>query len=92
MAVKIQWDSRKNVANKRKHGISFEEASTVLYDENAVEFYDEGELDSEDRFLLLGVSHKIRMLMVCYCVREEDSIRIISARKATATEAKEYHL
>ena len=91
MSLEIQWDPRNNTSNKSKHGVSFEEASTVLYDENAVEFYDEDGSETEDRFLLLGVSHRLRMLMVCYCVREGDSIRIISARKATSTEAKEYH-
>jgi uncharacterized DUF497 family protein len=91
MAIEIQWDPRKNTSNKRKHGVSFEEASTVLYDENAVEFYDEDGSETEDRFLLLGVSHRLRILMACDCVREGDSIRIISARKATSTEAKEYH-
>ena len=92
MAIQIQWDPRKNKSNVKKHGVSFEEASTVLYDEQAIEFFDDENSTEEDRFLLLGVSHKLRTLMVCYCVREGETIRLISARKATNNESKEYYL
>jgi len=87
----FDWDDRKARANLSKHGISFEEAATVFYDENALEFYDDEHSDWEDRFLLLGVSSHLRILMVCHCHREESSvIRIISARKATKRERSFY--
>ena len=92
MSISVQWDPRKNLTNEKKHGVSFDEASTVFYDENGVEFYDDNNSKKEERFLILGRSFKLRLLMVCYCVREGDTIRLISARKATKTEAKEYHL
>jgi len=70
--------------NLDKHGISFEEAVTVFYDEAAIEFYDDEHSDWEDRFLLLGLSSDMKLLLVCHCYRSEESvIRIISARKAT---------
>jgi uncharacterized protein len=83
------WDIQKSKANSKKHGISFEEATTVFYDGNGREFYDpiHSELE-EDRFLFLGFSNKLRLLLVCYCYREnEKSIRIISARQATKNES-----
>ena len=85
------WDRSKAVLNRRKHGVSFEEAQTVFYDENAIEFFDPGHADREDRFIMLGLSFKLRLLVVCHCVREAQSvIRIISARRATRHEAKSY--
>jgi uncharacterized protein len=85
------WDSDKSELNKRKHGISFEEAESVFYDEKAIEFYDPEHSDDEDRFLMLGMSFKLRILVVCYCLRDKGSvIRIISARKATRKEGKAY--
>ncbi len=87
----FEWDEGKNRANQRKHGVGFEEARSVFFDPQAVEFYDDEHVESEDRFLLLGVSAKLRILMVCHCVRESGHvIRIISARKATRTERREY--
>ncbi|MBI3540852.1 MAG: BrnT family toxin [Deltaproteobacteria bacterium] len=87
----FSWDEEKNEGNKKKHGVSFEEAQTVFYDENAVEFFDESHAEQEERFLMLGLSANFRMLLVSYCYREKESvIRIISARKATRTEQKEY--
>jgi len=86
------WDKNKAQSNIIRHGIAFEEAVTVFYDLNAKEFYDptHSELE-EDRFLLLGFSSKLRMMMVCYCYVESDTvIRIISARKATKKESKHY--
>jgi uncharacterized DUF497 family protein len=85
----FEWDERKNRANQRKHGVSFEEAETVFSDDRArlLEDPDEG----EDRFVLLGLSATLRTLVVCHCYREKDAvIRIISARKAHREERKEY--
>ncbi|NOZ68377.1 MAG: BrnT family toxin [Deferribacteres bacterium] len=87
----FSWDNRKNKVNQKKHGISFEEAQTVFFDENAIEFFDPDHSESEERFLMLGLSYRLRILVVCYCFRESDSeIRIISARKATKKEQKVY--
>ena len=87
----FEWDKRKENANVKKHGISFEEARTTFYDENAVQFFDPDHSDTEDRFILLGVSHKLNTLVVCHCFREEETrVRIISARKADKDEANVY--
>ena len=90
--MRFEWDQRKNRDNQRKHGVSFEEAQSVFYDQQAVEFYDDSHGDNtEDRFLLLGVSGRLRVLMVCHCLRQARSvIRIISDRKATRNEQREY--
>jgi hypothetical protein len=88
--IRFVWDSTKESLNKRKHGISFEEAKTVFYDENAIEYFDPDHSEDEDRFIMLGFSFKLRMLVVCYCVRTGNTIRIISARKATRREAENY--
>jgi uncharacterized DUF497 family protein len=87
----FEWDSRKNASNKKKHGISFEEAETVFYDENARLFADPDHSADEDRFVLLGISARLRTLVVCHCYKTaEGAIRIISARRATRKEAKAY--
>jgi len=93
MDIKFLWDDKKAAANEKKHGISFDEAKTVFYDENAVEFFDKTHsILEEDRFLMLGFSLKGRILLVCHCVRADgDIIRIISARKATKNEQKHYN-
>ena len=89
--LRFEWDRRKNRLNQSKHGVSFEEAETVFFDEEAVEFFDEDHSEWEDRFLLLGMSAGSRVLLVCHCFREEESvIRIISARKATSNERQFY--
>jgi len=89
--IKFEWDPRKDNANQRKHGISFEEAQSVFFDENAVQFYDEHHSEQEDHFIMLGLSIRSRILVVCHCERESgDVIRIISARKATKSERKYY--
>jgi uncharacterized DUF497 family protein len=89
--LQFQWDENKAAENFKKHGISFQEAESVFYDEKAVEFYDDQHSAWEDRFLLLGLSANLRLLLVCHCFKENDSIiRIISARKATRNEAKFY--
>jgi len=89
--IKFEWDPRKDSANQRKHGISFEEAQSVFFDENAIQFYDEDHSEQEDRFIMLGLSIRSRILVVCHCERESGNvIRIISARKATRSERKYY--
>lgn len=89
--IRFAWDESKNRLNKRKHRISFEEAKTVFYDENAIQFPDPDHSQDEDRFLMLGLSRRLRILVVCHCFREDDSvIRIISARKATKKEIERY--
>ena len=87
----FDWDKRKAVANLRKHGVSFEEAISVFYDDFAVEFFDSNNSEWEDRFLLLGLSSNLRLLLVCHCHRQDDEVlRIISTRKATKRESKLY--
>ena len=89
--IRFEWDDIKATANIEKHKISFEEASTVFYDENAILFDDPDHSNEEDRFILLGMSNKANMLIVCHCVRENETvIRIISARKATRSETEQY--
>ncbi len=90
--IKFEWNTCKAISNKKKHGVSFEEAKSVFYDELAVQFYDSDSSQLEDdRFLILGVSSENRTLMICHCERElGEIIRIISARKATKKEKKFY--
>jgi uncharacterized protein len=88
--IHFEWDRLKAVANKRKHGVSFEEAQTVFYDDNAIQFDDTDHSQSEDRFIMLGMSYKLRILVVSYCERRGDVIRIISARKVARHEAQYY--
>jgi len=89
--ISFAWDKEKNIANKKKHGISFEEAQSVFVDENALMIHDPDHSCDEDRFILLGLSASIRLMVVCHCYREDDDIiRIISARKATRIEQKRY--
>lgn len=88
----FEWDENKNEINKVKHKVSFEEAETVFYDANAVLLPDPDHSEFEERFIMLGFSARARMLMVCHCYRGADNvIRIISARKATAQETKQYN-
>ena len=87
----FDWDEAKAAANRRKHGVSFEEASTIFYDENALLIADPDHSEEEDRFLLLGLSLRLRTLVVCHCYRQaEDMVRIISARRANRSEQLEY--
>ena len=89
--LRFEWDARKDAANRRKHGISFVEAETVFSDENALLLDDPGHSASEDRFLLLGLSSVLRLLVVSHTYREgDDIIRLISARKATRAERAQY--
>ena len=89
--IVFDWDENKNQKNQVKHGISFEEAKTVFWDDNAIMFDDVAHSKEEDRFLLLGMSDDSNVCIVCHCYRESDSIiRIISARKATKKEEERY--
>ena len=89
--MKFNWDQDKDEINIKKHGISFSEAKSVFYDENGKLIDDPDGSIVEDRFILLGLSSKFRILMVCHCYREDDDvIRIISARKATKHEQSFY--
>lgn len=87
----FSWDGAKDRANRRKHGISFEEAVTVFDDAHALGTYDPSHSEDEDRFYLVGMSSRLRLLLICHCYREDEStIRIISARKANGQETKGY--
>lgn len=87
----FEWDDKKNRSNIVKHGVSFEEASTVFYDENAILFDDPDHSEFEDRFLIIGISESLRICIVSHCYRgDNDVIRIISARKATQSETESY--
>lgn len=89
--IKFEWDENKNLTNQRKHGVSFDEAKTVFYDEEALVIDDPEHSEEEDRFIIMGLSNKTNLLVVCHCYRESDTvIRIISARKATKTESTFY--
>ena len=89
--LEFEWDKRKETANVRKHGVSFEEARTAFYDEGAIQFYEPDHSDQEDRFILLGLSLKPQVLVVCHCVQESETVvRIISARKADKDEERVY--
>lgn len=90
--LKFEWDENKNTINKNKHNIAFEEAQTVFYDELALVIDDPDHSEQEDRFIILGQSSQAKLLVVCHCYRESDTvIRIISARKATKTESSQYY-
>lgn len=89
--LKFIWEEQKEAANRQKHGVSFDEARTVFFDEHARLIADPDSSDDEDRFILLGYSEQTRLLVVCHCYRENDSIiRIYSARKATRPEKNTY--
>ena len=86
--IRFEWDENKNTINKRKHKISFEEAQTVFYDAEALVIPDPEHSQDEERFIILGMSRRANLLVVCHCYRESETvIRIISARKATRNEA-----
>jgi len=89
--ISFVWDPRKNLINQTKHDIDFDEAKTVFFDEYARVIFDPSHSTEEDRFIILGLSSKLRLLVVCHCYRESDSIiRLISARKATKKEETSY--
>lgn len=89
--VRFEWDHGKARQNLAKHGVSFEDAATVFEDDNALFMHDPDNSDAEDRFLLLGISASLRLLIVCHCYRKDDTvIRLISARKADKHENQMY--
>lgn len=89
--LRFEWDDRKAAANCKKHGVTFEEAKSVFVDERAKLIDDPDHSEDEDRFILLGLSSALRLLLVCHCYRSDGNvIRIISARKAVAKESKYY--
>jgi uncharacterized DUF497 family protein len=89
--IQFEWDESKNLTNIEKHQISFDEAKSAFYDPLARIISDPDHSDLEDRFILLGLSHYLNLLVVCHCYRSSDEIiRIISARKATKKESSLY--
>ena len=91
MRLRFEWDLKKEKINQRKHGVSFAEAKSVFLDDEALLIPDPDHSLDEDRFVLLGMSHKTRVLLVCHGYRENDQvIRLISARKADQQESREY--
>ncbi|HPI41194.1 MAG TPA: BrnT family toxin [Pseudobdellovibrionaceae bacterium] len=89
--IEFEWDNHKNQENRKKHGVWFEEEQQVFDDTNAIMFFDQDHSKSEDRFILLGLSASVRVLVVVYCERHKGKIvRIISARKATKKEMNRY--
>ncbi len=88
--IEFEWDLRKADANLKKHGVSFSEAQSVFYDDFALQFYDDDHAETEDRFVMLGTSNRSRVLVVVHCVRTGTTIRIVSARKAMASERRYY--
>lgn len=89
--IQFDWDQKKAAENVKKHGVTFEEARTVFFDERAKLIDDPDHSEDEDRFVLLGVSNSLKVILVCHCYRQEGNvIRIISARKASRHETKQY--
>jgi len=88
--IRFEWDPAKDSSNQKKHGISFSEAKTVFSDQYARLIADPDHSDEEDRFILLGASIDSKLLVVCHCIKTDESIRIISARKAEKPERKIY--
>jgi len=89
-SLHFEWDENKAISNQEKHGVSFEEAKSVFADSLARLIPDPDHSDDEERFILMGLSSQLRLLIVCHCERNENSIRIISARKADRFERKKY--
>ena len=89
--IQFEWDENKNNLNIKKHKVSFDEAKTVFYDPTALIIHDPDHSDDEERFLIMGLSQTLKVLVVCHCYREnEEVIRIISARKADKDETRKY--
>jgi len=90
-SISFSWDDRKNKINQKKHGVPFEEAQTAFFDEYAIEYFDPDHSKNEERYLMLGLSYRLRVLVVAHSLRKNGSeIRIISARRATKKEQKVY--
>ena len=91
VGIRFEWGELKNRENRRKHGVSFQEAQIVFLDENAIRYFDPDHSEGEDRFIMLGMSFRLRVLVVCHCFRKNESvIRIISARKADKQESMDW--
>ncbi len=89
--IQFEWDREKNNLNQRKHKVSFEEAKTVFFDPEALLIHDPDHSYDAERFIIMGLSRKLRVLVVCHCYRSNDEvIRIISARRANKEEIKSY--
>ena len=89
--IRFEWDEKKHSLNMRKHGVSFNEGQTVFADENGLLLDDPDHSQEENRFILLGLSSSLRLIVVSHTYRKDDAvIRIISARKATNSEQKQY--
>ena len=88
--LSFEWDDRKDAINRRQHGVSFTEAQTVFFDEQALLIADPEHSDQEERFVLMGLSSALRTLVVCHCYRQDTVIRIVSARKADREERAQY--
>ncbi len=89
--LRFEWHAAKNAENRRKHGVGFEEARTAFLDEQARVIHDPAHSRDEDRFILLGLSAHLRLLVVCHVYREDEQvIRLISARRASPTERRQY--
>jgi len=89
--MEFAWDDEKNRINHRKHGIWFEEARTAFFDDDAIVYDDPDHSEKEERFLLLGLSSALRVLVVVHCIRNDgETIRIVSARKASNNERMSY--
>ncbi len=87
----FDWDPKKATSNRAKHGVTFEEARTAFHDENARIIDDPDSSENEERFVLLGASERLRLLVVVHCIRQGgDVIRLISARKANRAERSQY--
>jgi uncharacterized DUF497 family protein len=91
-SISFSWDDRKSKTNQKRHGVTFDEAQTVFFDEGAIEYFDPEHSEVEDRFLMLGLSYRLRILVINYTFRKEETeIRIISARRATKKEQRAYY-
>ncbi len=90
--IRFEWDPKKAKSNEKKHGVSFDEARSVFFDEQALLLEDPQPLHEEERFVLMGLSASLRLLVVVHALRDGDVIRIISARKATRLETREYEI
>jgi uncharacterized protein len=91
ISLHFEWDPAKDRENRQKHGISFKEAQSVFWDERGRLIHDPDHSEEEDRFILMGISDRLRVLVVCHAYREDDStVRIISARKASRNERRQY--
>jgi uncharacterized DUF497 family protein len=89
--MQFEWDDAKEKANRRKHGVSFVEAQTAFFDEHAIQFFDPDHSDDEDRFILLGMTFKLSVIVVCHCFRKSETVvRLFSARRADKHEEREY--